>query len=866
MRRYKKIVKKAYIIYEKYNLQYSFKTDEEIRKIIHDNFIFHDQDSNIVISNKNYDNIYIHTDKKQKVNLISYNKKSTDDKTILNFLKDLKGMITYFIGGIGLLVNNYYRRLEEERRENDGREITIEKAISSVCNDLGIGKEYIGWLTECILSRNLPYKKKEKISEGNYSNFYECGFSYYGLLDDPEHSLNTEMMMYQFSDTPERILAAIANKAMVIGLSATATINTPINNYQLSYLKEKLKDNYLKLPENLLDSLKNDYSKTQEGFKDIQIHKSLIGTTEDYWNNLEETIFDEIIDNEEYAQAIYYKICDATNKMYEKLRYYRLVEVFKEFLIHNDIQSLLCMLTTIPCENGLIDESVLKDLFLYVCWDTPGFENVEESSEFYEIISGSGEKFDEKKRLISNKLHAGKKLFVITSFQTMSTGMNFTYEIPDETYTDIIHVNRTRNKDNFKDFDAMYIDKPTHIITNLSEMNNEFSKAIAIYEINYLKEVGEISINEARKRIQKVFGNNIGSYVNSGTDIYNLESIKSAALIIVLQALGRMDRTTVKSKDIYIFLDENIKNSISFNIKDCDLISTIGETTLDYLQRKVKTSDDEVITTCETLANKAVLSTARISNWVLWKLENPWTEQSMQEWNEYRETLLKYPEGEKLPYKIDKPNKDTIVYSNFNENPDGKINKIMVNFNSSENTPFPITAKAAKLPLFMKNPTIKKWFEQHEYATEWKPSLTSMTYVDFQNIYKGALGEAVGECVFNEVLHIGLEQIINPQHFEKFDFKLVDRNIFLDMKNYHESTLFDRTTMLQNIANKAIAVGTKCVLVINAIAEKEYEIMDTYKDGVHIIEIPSLLNGDNAEFNQKALDKIISIVNSYIEE
>lgn len=78
---------------------------------------------------------------------------------------------------------------------------------------------------------------------------YDRGFRYYDFIDDPNHSMRSEIQLFDFQYSPERILLHLSEKAQIIGISATATLDTVIGNYDLEYLQRMLQDKFYVMPE-----------------------------------------------------------------------------------------------------------------------------------------------------------------------------------------------------------------------------------------------------------------------------------------------------------------------------------------------------------------------------------------------------------------------------------------------------------------------------------------------------------------------------------------------------------------------------------------------------------------------------------------
>ena len=127
---------------------------------------------------------------------------------------------------------------------------------------------------------------------------------------------------------------------------------------------------------------------------------------------------------------------------------------------------------------------------------------------------------------------------------------------------------------------------------------------------------------------------------------------------------------------------------------------------------------------------------------------------------------------------------------------------------------------------------------------------------------QSALGEVVGKYLFERVLNLKLEEISDPELFELFDYKVSSLPIYVDFKNWHETTVFNDEDMLNKIENKATKCDCKCVFIINIVSEKEWAIHHKEQKGLTIVEIPSLLSGTaSLGLNNQAWEEIRRCIN-----
>lgn len=269
------IREKAETIYNSFSLQYSHRTTDTTESASH-NFLFQDHQFHSVLDGgKAF--ITTHSDSKQRINAISFSKEkpANDNNNIQVLLGKLRGFISWFLGGINILAINYMERKIEQRKDGDD-EFTFESAVRSVLSLFRLNDEYIDYLTAQILISS--HKTKGDIEPSEFDrSFYENGFRFYAFEDDSTHDMQSKIMMCSFQNTPEKTLLRFCEKAKVIGISATATIETVVGNYDLEYLKAKMQSAFEAMSEKDRLRLKTDFSQSQTGYSQVQISCELLG-------------------------------------------------------------------------------------------------------------------------------------------------------------------------------------------------------------------------------------------------------------------------------------------------------------------------------------------------------------------------------------------------------------------------------------------------------------------------------------------------------------------------------------------------------------------------------------------------------------
>lgn len=851
------IKEKAVDIYRLYALQFSHKT-ESITDESANNFLFQDhQYHSILNGNKSY--ISAFSDHDKRINSIRFtdNKPNNETSNIQVMLGKLRGFISYFLGGVNILAINY-RQCKMERRQPNEDEFTQESAIRTVLAEFGLDNVYINYLTAQILITSHKVKGNIEGSEFDLS-FYEKGFRYYAFEDDYTHDTQSKIMMYSFQMTPEKLLLRFCEKAKVLGISATATVPTAIGNYDIDYLKQKLQNKFSTITEDEHCRLNEEFRQSVSGYDQVNINVKLIGDVA-----YDKNIWRQVIDDDDSAK-IFYDIVERNlsdeDNTYNKERYFRIAVAFKEFLVKTEINSFLCVLTKHP-RNGdkYLDKTVIDEIFRIIAqYYSSGF-NIKT-----QVVQLDGEEYDNKKDDIIKRLGNGEKLFVLSVYQTIGAGQNLQYPISSLLREELVKTN-DRDKNSYKDFDAIYLDKPTNLIVQLGQNLSDEDFVKYLFQVEMLQEVSEISAKNTMIMVKRAFRSFITKApIQNGEYASNLYKCRSVVLLstrMIIQAIGRICRTNMKSKNIYIFADSRIVDFIdsdiatgrNFNREFTELLNCI-------------ISSQSIPTEESSLEDAASLKSVRVNRFINSLMPNKgmdedWAEDKIERWKQLRELVLAFPTLPKVEV-----NKNFIAYNFYAQLPatgnklyyaeEKNFNNITVGFNKTQQTERCVSAESAKLTELMKIDFLRKHFEKHGWATDFEPNEFIMTPPLFNNIYRGALGEVVGKALYYMYANILLEEITDNKLFEFFDFKFPKASVYVDFKNWHDSSVFDDETMTKHIIAKAQMCNAKCIIIANIIEKSHYQIRKKKIKDIELLILPSLLLQDNSNApNPDAWDEI----------
>ncbi len=856
------IKEKAEYIYSLYNLQYKHKTSGDLSDD-YKNYLFQDHQFHAIL-NANNSYITMFSDDEQRINTIGFSsdKPNRESSIIQTMLGQLRGFIAYFQGAVNILAINYMQLKNENR--TDGEDIfSMEASIRSVLALFRLNDYSIDYLTGQIMMS--AHKVKGKIEPADFDlSFYENGFRYYAFENNTEHDMQSQIRMFSFQTTPEKILMRFCEKAKVIGISATATVPSVIGNYDIDYLKNKMQKVYVELSDSERKRLADSFNEQQKEYEKITILTELLGDCDNYsWMS-----WTSVFKTDELSRKIYEKIQikfgdgeDRTD--YLKKRYLRISQAFKQFVIHDDIYSFLCVLNKHPkSKDRFLDKDTLYEIFDYIAHEN-GWDDYDNQRM---IVFLDGAEYEDKKNTLIERLSKGEKIFVISVYQTIGAGQNLQYPVPDFLKGKLIKTYDRDMKDE-KDFDAIYLDKPTNLIVPLTDNLEETEFVKYLYQMEFLQESCEISARETMINIKKAFKTMMMGHRNdeSYSDIYKKKSVILLSTRYIIQAIGRMCRTNQKNKKIYIYADASIAENIdvsvldgrSFNPEFVALVETIKD---------IGVKDPEKM----LLENKASLISVRVNKKIKNMLNNDWTEVIVSVWKDLRELVLKYPTVSKIDFfsnfifrnfYIELPEESNQYYYSQDED----YNNVSVSFAKDREHTSKVSAEGTKLYDYLRIPGVKELFEKNGWATTFEPNTYIMSPPLWNNIYKGALGEVVGKYLIERIFKVEVLEIEDPNLFELFDYEIDGSSVYIDFKNWHEGRTENKEEALKKVAEKAKKCGCKCIVIANIFAENSWDVTETDIEDIHIVLLPCIVLDVNGEIKlfKKAVETLQRCINEY---
>ena len=790
--------------------------------------------------------------KERNINQLQLVSKKNKDRALYDALDKIRGAISHFTRFVSILSYSYYKNKIKENQQQEGKsygEFTEFHALDTVLDSIHLQDETFRIIRNMALKNKFrAYKKKKTDELKDDLYFYASGFSHYDFMDDYSHDTKTIIRKFVFEETPESIMYDICTTSKVIGISATATFPTVLGNYDIDYLEWKLGDRFVKPTVEDRQRFKETFDEQTKGYDQVTTIVELTDTNSDECPNWGNVFTDSDLINE--AHRITHP--NDEKKLYIEIRYYRAVLAFKQF-IDNDIQSYLALFSrgVNPID---FDYEILLTLF--------GYYAQEKNKKFNDemLVSIDSNEFDNKKKNIIDALGAGERRFILSTYATLGAGQNLQYKIPANRKNDVVKINELRDNDQM-DIEGIYLDKPTSIINKCGgDENNTINR---VFQMEYLYQVKNISRETKMSEITNSYRNiSVSDVKNYKTFKYSeLQDYRVCATKMIVQAMGRKCRTNYRTKKIYILADSELGEVL--DEKTLFHENRMFNREMEELAKKftlVKQQENVPNRIVEIAKEDSILSNKRIQSLLTRSFNHSWNDIDIQLWQNMREYVLKHPtlseeEWRKSPFKkhyitFGKPLSQ--YYYSQTEDFD-LIQIISENSISGANC---VSAQDANLTTVLsKFKLLNELFDKQGYAKEFAPNDHIMSPPLYQNIYKGALGEAIGKEIFNH-FGIPLEELDNDE-YEMFDFKVKDRPIYVDFKYWKESARFSANDYYEKVKTKVEKCNDAKTVIIANVRDTDNDNINTTPCGTfNIIELSLICNSQLSVKAAEIIEKL----------
>ena len=868
---YESIIIHANELYERFHLGLSYRQEDGLvdRK---KNFLFYDSQFQTILEKGKY-TIFAQEDKaRHRMSITKGESDSSIDGnvSIQDLLRKVDAFMKRFSYFIWRWANAYMIKENSkrtERKSKDGIELdmmTVDNAAYSIIDKFLSDRQ-----EKRIIFSYYSKMNKQAMRDGQrlpYS-YFANGFTMFELEDNDANNDDTMMSMVKIKDTPESIMAFIAENALVFAISATAAIPSATGNYCRDYLKDVLKDKFHSLPEEdagLTDYIRKELETRNEPYRN-EIGIEVSDVPED-----EELIKERLINcfaDKESAKLCLNKIEFETSELgEEKCSYYankymRLAYVVRLFANQKDQQTLLYLGKALPKDS---DGSTLKKNVLDYIIEMANIDAGLKGLNMIQPAILTSSNFDETKEQICERLKNGEKLIIFSSYQTVGAGQNLQYPVNESYRDNVVTLPHSYNYEKEeRDIDSIY----TYLTENINDIKHFDIKRNMYHLMQVMECFGnyEISVEAKRELVKAGFNSLQNILPKCNVSLNDAQSIKFHVTRDVIQAVGRMGRTCLRNKHISIYIYEKVLRQLDYNT----LMAEFNSEEVKAIGKKLKTKE---VTACiDNQLQLAMLRANTISIQVSGKIlstvkrnfKGEWSDNDMRLWKELRELVLKHPtaneedlaDDDLRAYYINglqplskylfsvNNNSYRNIHVWFADEDSFRKSKQIIKDENGRLVVHKCSEDDARLQMLLNIKGIREMFQKRGYAEHFQTKKYIMSPALYTNIYKGALGEVCGRYIIENSTSLRLEEIQNGNQFEYFDYRIEGYpNVYIDFKHWKISSApyNDKDDIMREIRRKMDKIGAQRVYIIGIL--KDSESIANVSADERIITIPYLVD------------------------
>ena len=688
------------------------------------------------------------------------------------------------------------------------------------------------------------------------ANIYDQGFGTVTLTDSTEHRFSTDICVHSMDESPEARLVFLMERALVVGISATAGIDSPICNFDLTWLREQVPELMLRLDEGDEARLREAFDRHVQGYEDGRVEISAdaleLSCAKDGGGvGLARQIVDGARVRGEVANLLQKVIASSEGDRgwYAACRYARVARAYQYYLDNVSQGVFLCVTTAAPKAGpGLYSAATIERLVGCVRRD----RGLDEEADAVRFIEGSLNFQDNYDGIVSRLGVDYDSVFICASYGSLSTGVNLQYAfdgmetrtVGSKVYSDKV------------DVAGVYLDRVTNkapIHSRLSGDEYEKNLLTCLFEIRELLWRGDISPAEVDKAQGQLVDNRPRRDL---TPLTETRDVRRAVTATIVQMVGRMCRTQKKAPHIHVLFDRDLVDRCDPDALGDTIVGPETRLLLDRLRGYGSTREDAQQRLERLLAIRGMSLAAELQRRVR---KSRWSEEDMREWDDMRMVVLSCP----CPTDEDLASIGALRHY-YGEVPEGvssygfwrfkDYSICEVSFVCDEDHPASVSDQAARLDVLGGVDVTRRLFESRGWPLSWRATGHMMCPSLFTNVYLGAIGEQAGKAILEAyVPTFSLRPITDGTKFEKFDFVVDGTDVYIDFKNW--SVRREREDDLAKIARKMVSTEASCCLVVNLMAGDEFAGFLGNEVRTNVFEVPYLIDAEG----KVASDRIIEL-------
>jgi hypothetical protein len=882
---YESIIIHANELYERFHLGLSYRQEDGLvdRK---KNFLFYDSQFQTILEKGKY-TIFAQEDKaRHRMSITKGESDSSIDGNIAiqDLLRKVDAFMKRFSYFIWRWANAYMIKENSKRTERKAKDgidldmMTVDNAAYSIIDKFLSDRQEKRIIFSYYSKMNMQAMRDgQRLPYSYFAN----GFTMFELEDNDANNDDTMMSMVKIKDTPESIMAFIAENALVFAISATAAIPSATGNYCRDYLKDVLKDKFHSLPEEdagLTDYIRKELETRNEPYRN-EIGIEVSDVPED-----EELIKERLINcfaDKESAKLCLNKVEFETSELgEEKCSYYankymRLAYVVRLFANQKDQQTLLYLGKALPNDS---DGSTLKKNVLDYIIEMANIDAGLKGLNMIQPAILTSSNFDETKEQICERLRNGEKLIIFSSYQTVGAGQNLQYPVNESYRDNVVTLPHSYNYEKEeRDIDSIYLDDITYLTENINDIKHFDIKRNMYHLMQVMECFGnyEISVEAKRELVKAGFNSLQNILPKCNVSLNDAQSIKFHVTRDVIQAVGRMGRTCLRNKHISIYIYEKVLRQLDYNT----LMAEFNSEEVKAIGKKLKTKE---VTACiDNQLQLAMLRANTISIQVSGKIlstvkrsfKGEWSDNDMRLWKELREFVLKHPtaneedlaDDDLRAYYINglqplskylfsvNNNSYRNIHVWFADEDSFRKSKQIIKDENGRLVVHKCSEDDARLQMLLNIKGIREMFQKRGYAEHFQTKKYIMSPALYTNIYKGALGEVCGRYIIENSTSLKLKEIQDGNQFEYFDYRIEDYpNVYIDFKHWKISSASynDKDAIMTEIRSKMDKIGAQRVYIIGIL--KDSESIANISVDERIVTIPYLVD-ENAKIARNML-------------
>lgn len=648
-------------------------------------------------------------------------------------------------------------------------------------------------------------------------------------IDQRDNLQRVRLDCHQILNTPEKIILSLTTfDDTVILSSATASCQSVVSNFDIKHIKWILGGKFHPMSYDDIKAFDDLLEHTYPQGHKIEVIPIEHFQQEDklvhHWALPEKykAMFSSKAQSDGLADKWFHMTVkklvslgkDQKGASFELYRLFQFIEAYSFFMTHDDIHSMLFFQNPTGERNreqihflsSLIDGTYAENPSAF------DIESIDDFKEFENKHIRITKDWNEVENGILPELSTKKnaKIILVAAYGSFKAGTNMQYGIPkgiDYLAGDNWESELKKLK---KDWDAIYLQSPTSYLTmNENDDESTFDKSLhrVMLVLMMLHERGALSKSEVAQWLYKALTNSFLFSENTSPGI----SIDKAfwALTVIEQTVGRICRTRNKPHTTYILYDETMGPFFLYANENKSL--TIEYRTLmRYIKNRLVVDEQSNLSEEIILCNNANTSQFLLDNMrrialrytihdhsEIYDEEDadiddgvPYSVRINQIMNQsYKQTIIKKPQISSLDELTDEDKTLTFIdkcYGDWKRNSDGSYSfsysiKDKIIPTSKKGKTYSVSPKDVRLDVLMKNDVIRKHFETHGYATNWKQDGLILHPQILRTDYAGEIGE---EAFAALVFHYTNCSEKTLRHLEGKDYELADYVILKEDGSY----------------------------------------------------------------------------------